>query len=121
MIVALSVWQGRISPVFDTAGQLWLIEVEAGREVSRREEPLKEGMFHQKAAKLSQLGVEVLLCGAISRPFAFMLASSGIQVVPFLTGDAQQVLDAFLAGKLSVSRPAPFGCGPQRFRFRGGR
>lgn len=121
MIVALSVWQERISPLFDMARQLWVVEVEKGREVSRREVPLNEGLFQLRAAKLSQLGVEILLCGAISRPFAFMLASLGIRVFPFLSGDAQEVLNAYLAGEVSGSRLALFGLGLRRHRFRGGR
>lgn len=121
MIISLSVWQGRISPVFDTARRLWLVEVETGREISRREEPLSESMFQLRAARLSRLGVDTLLCGAISRPFAYMLARSGIRVFPFLSGDAQEVLEAYLAGRLSGSRLAPCGCGLRRFRFHGGR
>ena len=121
MIIALSVWQERISPLFDMARQLWVVEAEKGREVSRREVPLNEGLFQLRAAKLSQLGVEILLCGAISRPFAYMLTSSGIRVFPFLSGDAQEVLEAYLAGELSGSRLSPCGCGLRKFRFRGGR
>ena len=121
MIVALSVWQGRISPLFDTARQLWLVEIEEDREVSCREVPLEETLFQLRAAKLCNLGVEILLCGAISRPFAFMLAGSGIRVFPFLSGDAQQVLDAFLAGELLSSTPVALGCALRGFRFRGGR
>jgi len=120
MIVALSVWQGRISPLFDTARRLWLVEIEDGREVSRKEVPLEESLFQLRVAKLSKLGVEILLCGAISRPFAFMLASSGIRVFPFLAGDAREMLNAFLAGELTSGLQAPLCRGLGRFRFRGG-
>ena len=55
----------------------------------------------EKAVKLKQLGVGVLICGAISRPLAEMINGSGIQVLPFVTGSTEQIMHAYKTGQLS--------------------
>jgi hypothetical protein len=37
MRIAIPQWQGRVSPVFDVAGILLLIDIEDGREIGREE------------------------------------------------------------------------------------
>ena len=67
MKVAVPVWQGRVSPVFDVAGQLLLVELVEGVETSRREHRLPDAEPQQRAVQLSELQVETLICGAISQ------------------------------------------------------
>ncbi|MEA2062903.1 MAG: NifB/NifX family molybdenum-iron cluster-binding protein [Gemmatimonadota bacterium] len=96
MKIALTVWEERVSPVFDTARTLLVIDVEKGREVSRSTEPLGDEIFSHRVDRLKKLGINVLLCGAISRPLSSMIAASGIEVVPFITGAVDEVLAEFL-------------------------
>jgi len=42
----------------------------------------------------------VLLCGALSRPLDRMLTAAGIEIIPFLRGRADDVLNAYFAGRL---------------------
>jgi len=120
MKIALPVWEGRVSPVFDTARRLLLVDCDDAVEVARSEEPLTERLAPRRAARLMDLGANVLICGAISRPLASMLASYGIQVVPFVSGDAEEVLSTYLSGGLRDPNIAPRflmpGCRRRRFR-----
>ncbi len=100
MKIAIPVWQGNVSSVFDFAHKLLLVELENGTEKSRQEVPLTEQSGQERAARLRQLEVNVLICGAISRPLAFMLSNSGIEVLPFVTGSTEQILDAYKSGQL---------------------
>lgn len=122
MRIALPIWESRISPVFDTAGSLLVVEVSDTEEVGRTEERLNEPFPPQRAARLVQLGVDVLICGAISRPLLCMVTGYGIQVVPFVSGDADEILSAYLSGRLrGPDFPPQFrmpGCGVGRRRFR---
>ena len=126
MRIALAVWDGRISPVFDTARSLLLIDVEKGLETGRREERLHEKWMPARAARLTALGVNTLLCGAISRPLSAMLASARVQVIPFLTGEVENVLKAYFDGELDDPLFQMPGCLSLRWgqgrrrRFRGG-
>jgi predicted Fe-Mo cluster-binding NifX family protein len=121
MKVAVPVWQGRVSPVFDVAGQLLLVELVEGVEASRRECRLPDAEPERRAAQLAELHVETLICGAISRALEALLTENGIKVHGRVCGDVEDVLAAFVAGRLGDSQYAmPGCCGQKRQRFRGG-
>ena len=95
MKVAISVWEGKISPVFDTASRLLVLEIEGKREISRFETYFEEQAVVRRCARIRILGIDVVICGAISRNFLDMLKLSGIQIIPWVCGSADQALDAF--------------------------
>jgi predicted Fe-Mo cluster-binding NifX family protein len=120
MRVAIPVWQGRVSPVFDSAQRLLIVDLADGAEAGRSEQALSEVFPPQRAAHLSRLGVEVLICGAISRPLAGMVAASGITLVPFVSGECEEVLAAYLGGRLPSPHFLMPGCCGRGPRWRGG-
>jgi len=99
MRLAVAVWQSRISPVFDTAGQLLVLDIDDGRESDRTSQSIAGLSLQRRVDRLVELDVDVLLCGAISRPLAGMVAASGIRLIPWVTGDAEGVLRWYLTGK----------------------
>jgi len=119
MRVAIPTWSGTISPVFDVARSLLLADVEAGREVRRREEPMSETGLAARATHVATLGVDVLICGAISQPLEMMLVSKGIQVIPHTCGPVEHVLQAYLSGRLLDQAYLMPGCHGRRRRMRG--
>ena len=121
MRIAVATWEGRISPVFDTARHILCFDVEdgVGRPAGEAKELSNEPQA--KLQKLQELGVTVLICGAISRPIATMLSSMGIRLVPFLAGEVDEIVNAFAVGRLEgVCFHMPGCCGRPR-RHRGGR
>ncbi len=67
------------------------------------------------------MGIDALVCGAISRPQEAFLQAYGVAVVPFVTGNLREVVDAWGAGTLGSDTFAMPGCGRGRGRrFRGG-
>lgn len=120
MKVAIPVWQGRVSPVFDVAGQLLLVETTAGAERSRREQVLTEEDAARRADRLAGLGVETLICGAISGPLESLLADRGITVVSRVCGNVDDVLAAFRSGSLGGEQFAMPGCCGRARRFQRG-
>lgn len=117
MRLAVPVWQGRISPVFDVAGQLLLVELSDGREAAREARPLEGSTPDQRAKNLAELGVETLICGGISQPLEAMLADGGIRVIARICGGVEDVLAAFIAGRLGQQRFVMPGCCGQRCRL----
>jgi predicted Fe-Mo cluster-binding NifX family protein len=121
MKLAIPIWQGRISPVFDVAGQLLLVELIDRREVARQEQVVGETTADERARKLKELGVETLICAGISQLLEKELAGCGIRVTAHICGDVEEVLAAFVAGRLQEVRFAmPGCCGQRRRRQRGG-
>jgi predicted Fe-Mo cluster-binding NifX family protein len=121
MRVAIPIFNGRISPVFDAARHLVLVDVENGRELGRTEKVVEEPEMAPRARRVAELGVDVLICGAVSRPLEAMLLSAGVEVVPQTCGQAEEVFRAFLSGQLTEQAFLVPGCCVRRRRFRGGR
>jgi predicted Fe-Mo cluster-binding NifX family protein len=119
MRIAIPTWQGRVSPVFDTAQRLLVVELHNGDETGRTEQDLGRLFPPQRAVRLKELGVDVLICGAISRPLAGVIAASGIELVPFVSGECPDVLTAYLGGELAQPRFMMPGCCGRGMRRRG--
>ena len=122
MRVVIPVADTRVSPVFDSASLLWVVDVEGGMEINRREIAVEEMELAPRARRVAALEADTVICGAISRPLELLLTASEIDVIPHTCGGAEEVLSAFLEGTLSHGRFAMPGCGGgRRRRFRGGR
>ena len=121
MKVAIPHWQGRISPVFDVARNALLVDIDNGREQTRQNVPLSVDESQGRAKFLSAMGVDVLVCGAISRQLEMALSSSGVEVIPHICGDVERVLAVFISGRFNRDMFLMPGCRGRRWRFRGGR
>jgi predicted Fe-Mo cluster-binding NifX family protein len=119
--IAIALWQLRISPVFDTTGNLLLLDVNNGREVYRTEHSLHGLSIQKRVDKLVELDVDVLICGAISRPLADMVRASGIRIIPWMKGNVNDVLTWYLTGTPVEPRFLMPGRRHRRHRFRGQR
>jgi len=119
MKVAIPTWTGRVSPVFDVARRVLVVTLEGDHEVSREETAIEETQLVARAKHVTQLGVDVLICGAISMPLEAMLASAGMRVIPHICGPVEDVLLAFASGRLTDEMFLMPGCCGRRRRFRG--
>jgi predicted Fe-Mo cluster-binding NifX family protein len=120
MKIAIPIWQSRISPVFDVAGQLLLVDWADGREVARTVRLIDETSPDERLKKLAELGVETLICAGISQSLEIALAECSICVIAGICGDVEEVLAAFQTGRLDEERFSMPGCCGQRRRRRGG-
>lgn len=80
MKIAIPQWQERVSPVFDVAGNLLLIDVEDGRETRREEKRFLVTAPSARVTEFSTFGAGVLICGAISTALETSLIAAGVQV-----------------------------------------
>ncbi len=80
--VAISISDGRISPLFDAARRLLLVDVENGHELRRSEHMVQRAERGPQSRRVAELGVDVLICGAISRPLEAMLVSADVEPRP---------------------------------------
>jgi predicted Fe-Mo cluster-binding NifX family protein len=104
MKVAMAYWRGRVSPVFDVADHLLLLDIQDGREIHREHLRLVSRGVFDRAKELVELGVDVLLCGAISLTLEKALIGAGIRVVGFLGGELENIICLFLKNKLNDGR-----------------
>lgn len=101
---AIPVFMGRVSPVLDTCTQLDLLEPVRNHEIVRRNVPLKGNSIYERAGEIKKLGVGVIICGAVSDAFFNLLKESYIDLVCGISGDVEDVIEAYFKGTLVQAR-----------------
>ena len=119
--VAMSVSSDRIAPVFDVSRRLVLVDIEDGKQVYRTEHSIDDASESRRVNRLRDLGVDELICGAISRCLAERIETGGIRIIPWIGGSVEDVLEAYVAGKLPDPQFMMPGCGGGRRQRRQGR
>lgn len=110
MKIAITIWNNRVSPVFDVTGKVLLCVSDDERISSEQQLLLPDASAAEKVTCLVEAGTEVLICGAISRDALSTATNVGIRVYPFIAGDVREILQACLAGRLVGRDFAMPGC-----------
>jgi len=125
MKIAVPVCSERVSPVFDTCVSLLVVETDEQNNILFRQiynmSPICRAA---RAQYLRDLGVNALICGAVSRPLYNHIAYLGIDVISCIAGDVEEVIGAYLAGRLpdpAFIMPGGFGGGRMGRGGHGGR
>ncbi|MCF7911852.1 MAG: hypothetical protein K9M99_04955 [Candidatus Cloacimonetes bacterium] len=111
MLIAIPEWNQRISPVFDEALHFKFYRIQEGIicEVADQELP---GLLAGKQLEFLLLaGVDILICGAISRYLQREAELNGISVIPFLAGETDVVINEWLSVGWQHGRHCMPGCG----------
>lgn len=112
MTIVLPLHEHRLAPVLDTATRLLVVRWQRGREVARDQVALPVGAPTELADLLTGLRPDVLLCGVLSRELEQALAHGKWRIILHLCGDAEELLHAFLTGRLAAARFCLPGCRP---------
>lgn len=110
MKAAFAYWDKRIAPVFDTARLIHVVESESGKIINEVALTLTDDQPAQRALGLAEIGVNELVCGAVSVGQQALITAYGIRVFPFISGDLRKVIQAWLDGKLERDIFAMPGC-----------
>ena len=121
MRIAIPVWEDKVSPVFDTALKLLVVEFDNRKEMSRLAYHIGEEDLSWKCQRIKDLSPDVIICGAISHFFLNMLKAVNLEVIEHISGSTEGVLDAYLKGDILNSRflmpgckRKGFGCGSRK-------
>ena len=112
MRIAIPIRDSYVSPAFDFAHRLMLVEFEDGSEAKRSEVVLAPESSAQRAARLRDLQVDILVCGAISRDLSRWVTEAGIDILAYVTGSVDSVLEAYITGQLAKPNFTLPGCWP---------
>ena len=110
MKTSLTVWENRICPVADSARQLLVVDVEARTIRGRLTEFLDQESLFYRARRLAEIEAKIFICGAISHFFSSLVEGYGIRLIPFICGEVDEVLDAYLKAFLQSPRFRMTGC-----------
>lgn len=110
MKIAMPAYKSTVSNTFDFARKLLVVTIEDGSETQRSEVEIAGRAPAQRAAQVKGLGVDVVICGAVSHILAGMIEMAGIEIVPEITGSVDEVLQAYLSNELTGPRYLMPGC-----------
>lgn len=127
MLLCLACYGSRLASVLDSAPELVLYRVEGGRAEPAGHLPGPRGDAEILWQILGEQGVDTLVCGAVTGRCLAGLHAAGIAVQPWVGGTSEDVLQAWLEGRLDDLRlpgcrarsgDCP-GCGRARRRHEG--
>ena len=95
MKVAVTVWVNRISPVLDASHTLLVGEIENGTVISRKYIRFDPETPSSLMRALVRMDVSTLICGAVSEQPANVIEAGRITLIPFITGDVDDVLEFY--------------------------
>jgi predicted Fe-Mo cluster-binding NifX family protein len=112
--IAITNWNDIVSPLYDASCCLVIVRPGGAREVV----DVRKLSLIDKADLCAREGVEVVICGAISKPGSAMLVDKGITVHSWIRGPVDEVIAAFRNKvDLRTSYAMP-GCGAPLCRKR---
>jgi predicted Fe-Mo cluster-binding NifX family protein len=114
MRIAIPLWQGRVSPVFDESSRILLVDIAENQEQHRQEESLMARNPFERAQLLPMLGVDLVVCGMISQTQRTALKSAGIRIIPCICGSMEEVIAAILDGRIENGDLLMPGCGGRK-------
>ena len=104
MRLAVAVWGSEVSPVFDFAHRILVVQCDEDQVQARYHYEIPDESIAARAERLRELGVNVLVCGAISNPLAKIVSGLGITLIPWKCGLIEEVLVAYFSGTLKEPR-----------------
>ncbi len=114
MKVAIPIWNRRISPVFDTACRIVVTEIREECSQPEGEYDLRGLSPEERVRRLQELGITTLICGAVSNHLDRLIESAGIRVVPWVSGEFDEIMEAFSCGSIGETGFLMPGCRRRR-------
>jgi predicted Fe-Mo cluster-binding NifX family protein len=81
-----------------------MLESDGRQFVDNRTVPMKGASIFERAGELKKLGIQVIICGAVGEAFYNLLKEADIDLVCGITGDIDEVIDAYRNGTLGQAR-----------------
>ncbi len=102
--IAVPVWADYICPVLDFARSILVVDMAGVKEQSRESFPCSPSPPIWLPNRMSELGVEVIICGALSYELLRLLQMKNITIIPYIQGNVHEVFNAYWAGTLSLPK-----------------
>ena len=110
-LIAIPVFEERISPLLDVSERFVLFEVSDGLVTQRIVINVTADSDRMRIQKLKEIGVAVIISGAVSRYLANIISDMGLIHVPWISGPVDEVIKLFLNDKLNPVFPQKGSCG----------
>jgi predicted Fe-Mo cluster-binding NifX family protein len=119
MRLAIPEFKGRVSPVFDCCRRLLVIDTLKKGPDRIASVDWSELECVKRPARLREMGIKILLCGGISTRLAREIEAGGVYIVPWISGEVGEIIDAYFNGRLPDPQLTMPGCRRGRFGGQG--
>lgn len=99
MKVAISVWENRVSPLFDAAGHILLVSGQKAHNWKQELLTVDSLTVFQRLGLLRKLKVDLFICGGITVSILEQVRNIPIQTIPFICGNVDTIIEAVMKGK----------------------
>lgn len=96
MRIAVPRWHTRVSPVLDAACTFAVYDTSTGNLGGPEVVTVRDCEALERIRLLSRLNIDVVICGAVSKPLELALLSSGMKVIANRCGEVDEIYHAFL-------------------------
>ncbi|HOF34388.1 MAG TPA: NifB/NifX family molybdenum-iron cluster-binding protein [Spirochaetota bacterium] len=110
MKIAITIWNGRVSPLFDSASNVFVYESLNENDFTKKQITFDAQSAEAKADILLQNGIDLLICGAVSSDAERILSQKGIAVFAYLSGEADEIIKMIKTNKPLYENFAMPGC-----------
>jgi predicted Fe-Mo cluster-binding NifX family protein len=115
-MIAIPIMRGRVAPVLNWCSRIIIFPVNPDGG-SRQELWTPELGASERLQLLKERGVQTLICGALSQDLQNWATNLGLQIIPGVAGDIEQVVEAYRQNRLDQPQFWLPGCrGPRRYR-----
>jgi predicted Fe-Mo cluster-binding NifX family protein len=98
--IAIPMFNTRVSPRFDCASKILVATLDSGQVVDKETYSLVNLNPIRRSSLLSDLGVNIILCGGISSFSQRLINANAIEIIPMVQGEIEEVIDLFIKGNL---------------------
>jgi predicted Fe-Mo cluster-binding NifX family protein len=118
-LIAVPVYQNRISPLLDVSDKYVIFETENGEVKQKINISLNVEGEPQRVEKLKEIGVNTIICGAVSGCVARIVYEKGIRLISMIYGPIEEIINQYLSNSLATNCPENTGCAYKKRKRRG--
>ena len=101
MTVAIPRMGESVAPCFEYCATMTIFTIEASRVVAQVDFPLRSRDPFDRVRLLRDQKVDTLICGGMQDTYEGMVRASGFEVISWVSGPVEALLDTYLRGQLA--------------------
>lgn len=117
-LIAVPMFQNRVSPLMDVSNKYAIYETIDGEIKHRIDISLNAEGELQRVDKLKEIGVNTIICGAVSGCVARIVDEKGIRLISMIYGPIEKIVEQYLANSLSTYCPGNTECPNKKIKGR---
>jgi len=118
MKLLLTDWQGRISPVFDSAGHFMYVQIENQEIVKKELLSIPFDDIQSRIKIIKKIRPDFIVCGAISCFYERLILDMNIQLISRIKGETNLIVKSMAENTFQKENHIMPGCRGKGFKHR---